>query len=104
MNAEAKLSDLALALESGGMEDEHISRFDRGTGEMVYPEAGVLRSVEENPEYDGSHLADRQREGVETARALLADDGTRFIDPPSLDIHGEFEIMWLTGSDLGSRI
>jgi len=89
----AELSDLAMALESTGMEHEHISRFDRRTGEIAYVEADVLRSVEEDPDYDGSDLPDWQRKEVETACALLADDGTRFIDPPSRDTRDEFEIM-----------
>ena len=93
MPPKAKLSDLAMALESDGMENEHISRFDRDAGEMVYLEADVLRSVEEDPDYDGSDLPDWQRKEIETARALLADDGTRFIDPPHRDTHDEFEVM-----------
>jgi len=44
MPPKAKLSDLAMALESDNMADEHISRFDRGAGEVVYVEAEVLRS------------------------------------------------------------
>jgi len=89
----AELSDLAMALESSGMEDEHISRFDRRTGEMAYVEADVLRSVEEDPDYDGSDLPDWRRKEVETACALLADDGTRFIEPPSRDTRDEFDAM-----------
>lgn len=88
-----KLSALTIALESISMEDEHISRFDRDAGEMVYLEAEVLRSMEEDPDYDGSDLPEWQRKEVETARALLADDGTRFIDPPSRDAHDEFCTM-----------
>ena|GEM_PF-3594043 len=93
MPPKAKLSDLAMAIESDGMEHEHISRVDRDTGEVVYLEAEVLRSVQEDPEYEGSDLPDWQRKEIETARALLADDGTRFIGPPSRDTHDEFEIM-----------
>ena len=89
----AKLSDIAMALESTGLEDEHISHFDRETGEMAYVEAEVLRSVEGNADYDGSDLPDWQRKEVETARALLTDDATRFIDPPRRDTHDEFETM-----------
>ena len=81
-----KPSDLTIALESSGMEDAHISRFDREPGEMAYVKADVLRSVAEDPEYDGNDLPDWQRKEVETARALLADDGTRFTDPPG---HGD---------------
>ena len=103
MPPKAKLTDLATALESDGMEEAHITRFDRDTGKMVYLEAAVLRSVEEDPDYDGSDLPDwpaqssamrraGQRREVETARALLADDGTRFIDPPHRDTHDEFEV------------
>lgn len=45
-----KLSDLTIARGSSGMEEEHISRFDRETGEMAYVESDVLRSVEEDPD------------------------------------------------------
>ena len=58
MNAKAKLSDLSMALESDGMEGEHVSRFDRETGEVAYVEADVLRSVEEAPDYEDSDMPD----------------------------------------------
>jgi len=92
MNTKAKLNDLAMALESDGIDGEHISRFDREAAEMVFLDSEVLRSVEEDPDYDGDDLPDWQREQVETARALLADDGTRFIDPPHRDTHDQFEV------------
>ena len=41
-----KLSDLTIAVESSSMEDEHLSRFDRETGEMVFLEADVLRCAD----------------------------------------------------------
>jgi len=41
-----------------------------------------LHWVAEDPNHDGSDLPDWHRKEVETARALLANDGTRFIDPP----------------------
>ena len=89
MPLKAKLSELTIALESGAMADENISRFDRDTGEMVYLEAAVLRSAEEDPDYHGAGLPDWQRKEVETARALLADDGARFIDPPRRGDRGQ---------------
>jgi len=89
----AKLSDLTNALESSSVEDEQVSRFDREIGEMVYVKAEVLRSVEQDLDYDGSDLPEWQRNEVETARALLADDGTRFVYPPSRDTHDEFDTM-----------
>ena len=51
-----KPRDLTIALESSGMEDARISRFDREPGEMAYVKADVLRSVAEDPEYDGNDL------------------------------------------------
>jgi len=93
MPSKSRLSDLAIALESSTMDDEQISRFDREAGEVVHLEAEVLHSVEEDPDYDGGDLPDWQRREVETARALLADDGTRFINPPHRDTHDEFEVM-----------
>jgi len=93
MNAKARLSDLSMALESSDTADGHISRFDRGAGEMVYLESAVLRSVAEEPDYDGSDLPDWQRKEVETARALLDDDGSRFIDPPHREPHDKFDVM-----------
>jgi len=93
MKAKTKLSDLAIALESDSMTDEHVARFDRESGEMVYLEAAVLRSVEEDPDYDGSDLPEWQRKETETALALLEDDGKRFIDPPHRDTRDEIENM-----------
>ena len=71
-----------MALESGSMDDESTMRFDRETGEIVCLETEVLRSVEEDSDYDGSELPDWQRKEIEIARALLTDNGTRFIVPP----------------------
>jgi len=89
----SKLSEIAIALESSAMDGEHITRFDRETGEMVYLEGKVLCSVEEDPDYDGDDLPDWQRKEIGIARALLTDDGARFIDPPHRDPHDEFESM-----------
>lgn len=48
---------------------------------------------EEDPEYDGSDLPEWQRESIELASAMLEDDGSRFIDPPSRERHDAFQDM-----------
>ena len=93
MHSKTKLSALAMGIESSAIEEEHVTCFDRESGEMVYLEREMLRSVEEDPDNDDSDFADWQQKEIKTARALLADDGTRFIDPPHSDAHDEFEVM-----------
>ncbi len=80
MNAKAKLSDLIEALEFDL--PEHCTRYDRETGRLVTVEESVLRDVEDGDDEALASLAEWQKEEVEIARAILADTGDRFIDPP----------------------
>ncbi len=80
MNAKAKLSDLIEALEFDL--PDYYSRYDRETGRVVTVEKSVLRDVEDGDVEALATLAEWQKEEVEIARAILADTGDRFIDPP----------------------
>ena len=86
MNPPAKLSDLmdALLFDS----ETHVTWYDRETGRLVTVERSVLTATEEGDEESLSALPDWQKEEVEIARAIAADSGQRFIDPPDkLDFH-----------------
>ncbi len=80
MNAKAKLSDLIDALEFDM--PEHCTRYDRERGRVVTVEQSVLRDVEEGNDQALATVPQWQKEQVEIARAILADTGDRFIDPP----------------------
>lgn len=80
MNAKAKLSDLIEALEFDL--PDYDTRYDRETGRLVTVEEAVLRYVEEGDVEALASLAEWHKEEVEIARAILADTGGRFIDPP----------------------
>jgi hypothetical protein len=80
MIAKAKLSDLVEALEFDL--PEHCTQYDRETGRLVTVEESVLRDVENGEVEALASLAEWQKEEVEIARAILADSGDRFIDPP----------------------
>ena len=80
MNPSAKLSDLIDALEFESM--EHHTYFDRHTGRIVSVENFILSAVEEHDEAGLALVSDWQKEEIEIARAIVADSGDRFIDPP----------------------
>ena len=80
MNTKAKLSDLIEALEFDL--PEHYTRYDRETGRLVTVEESVLRDVEDGDVEALATLAEWQKGEIEIARAILADTGDRFIDPP----------------------
>ena len=80
MNATASLSDLMDTLEFES--SEHVTRYDRQTGRIVMVEESVLRNIEESDEEALAGLSEWQNEEVEIARAIVADTGDRFIDPP----------------------
>lgn len=84
MNPPAKLSDLMMALE---MPSEEMSvRFDRQTGKMVWVEDYILRAIEEEERL--TNVPDWQKEEVALARAIVNDDGSRFIAAPDkFDFH-----------------
>jgi len=81
MNATAKLTDLIGALEFES--PDYITRYDRQEGRIVMVEECVLRSVEQGDEDVPEGLPKWQQEQHDTARAMEADFGERFIAPPS---------------------
>ena len=86
MHPPAKLSDLidVLVMDS----PEHVTRFDRQTGQIVGVEQSILSAVEEGREDSLTDLPDWQKKELEIARALCADAGERFIEPPDrLEFH-----------------
>ena len=80
MNATAKLSDLLDALEFDS--PDYTTRYDREGGRLVMVEESVLRAVEDGDEEELAAVPEWQKEQVEVARAMVADSGERFIDPP----------------------
>ena len=91
MNPPAKLSDLidVLLMDS----PEHVTRFDRQTGQIVSVERSILSAVEEGREDGLTHVPDWQKEEVEVAHALCQDAGERFIEPPDKFDFNEYRQM-----------
>lgn len=86
MNPPAKLSDLTMALDVPS--EETSVRFDRQTGKLVWVEEHILRAIEEGDEQRLADVPDWQKEEVELARAIVNDDGSRFIAAPDkFDFH-----------------
>jgi hypothetical protein len=85
MNPPAKLSDLIMAME---MEfEDYRSYFDRKTGRIVTLESSMLSAMEEGDEEEFD-LADWEEEELEIARAIVDDDGKRFLPGPDrFDFH-----------------
>ena len=81
-----KLSELISAIE--GQSEENVTRVDLKTGEVVMVDEFVLHAVEEDDEEAPSDLADWQKPELEIARAMVADSGERFLEPPDkFDFH-----------------
>jgi hypothetical protein len=86
MNTPAKLSDLMMALEFET--EEYRTYFDRDTGRTVAVESTVLSAVEEGDEEDLADLVEEGNEELEIAKAIINDDGSRFLSPPDkFDFH-----------------
>jgi hypothetical protein len=77
-----KLSELIGALEFDS--PEHIAKLDLQTGTLVMVEESTMRAVEEEEgdEETVDDVADWRTEELKIARAIMADAGTRFVDPP----------------------
>jgi hypothetical protein len=89
MAAKVKLTDLIEALELAA--DETSYYLDRETGKVHLLTDDDLRLAEDDEEQDD--LPDWQREQVELARKIVADEGKRYLDLPSkFDVH-DWEIM-----------
>jgi hypothetical protein len=81
-----KLSVLIEALEFDSA--EYVTRVDLQNGCVVSVDDAVLRAVEEGNEEALRNLPEWQKPEVEIARALLADPGKRFVEPPNkFDFH-----------------
>jgi hypothetical protein len=91
MDKPAKLSDLIAALDMGEMM-EYESYFDRNTNRIVMVESTMLSRVEEGDEESLADLSEDD-EQLEIARAIVNDDGSRFLAPPDqYDFH-EYRLM-----------
>jgi hypothetical protein len=88
----ASLSDLVDSLQF--QNDAYVSYFDRQTGEIVSVERSILSAVEEG-EDEGleDDVPEWQEPQVETARAIVADKGDRFIPPPNKFKFHEYQHM-----------
>jgi hypothetical protein len=86
MNPPAKLSDLITGLEMAS--EEMCLRYDRQTGRIVTMDRSVLDAVENGNEKALTGLPDWQKEEADLARAMVDDDGTRFLNAPGkFDFH-----------------
>ncbi len=91
MNPPAKLSELVDSLEM--WTDIHHIYFDRQTGEIVIIDKSVLSAVEEGDEASLENLPAWQKPEIETAKAVLAEFGDRFIRPPDKFEFHEYQHM-----------
>lgn len=81
-----QFADLADCLETDST--EFITRLDRETGQVVQLEASLLHAAEEGDEEALPDMHEWQQEQAALARAIAADDGSRFVDGPSkFDFH-----------------
>lgn len=87
MNATAKLTELMDSLEM--QSEEWIYRYDRQTGKVEMVERSTYSAIEEGDE-DGLDPADEE---VVLARAMVEDDGGRFIAPPDAFEFHEYRQM-----------
>ena len=93
-----KLSEIQDAMEA--QSEETHSFVDKQTGQVVVVSDEDMRLAEEIDQADGadeaddlSDLPDWQRETVEQAKAVLAEEGGRFVSPPDqFEIH-EWDMM-----------
>jgi len=84
-----KLSDIVIGLESVG--DEMRAYLDKQEGKVLLLMDDELRAVEEDN--DLTNRGEWERENIELAKAVLAEDRSRFLSlPDSFDIH-EWEMM-----------
>ncbi len=86
-----KLSELIEALEFDS--ESHVTCVDLHNGCVVSVSEEVFRAVEEDDYEALQDLPDWQKDEVETARALVADSGERFVSgPDKFDFH-EYRYM-----------
>lgn len=82
MNATAKLTELMDSLEM--QSEEWIYRYDRRTGRVAMVESSVVGKVEDAQDSE----LDLTDEDVALARAIVVNEGTRFIElPDKFDFH-----------------
>lgn len=82
MNATAKLTELMDSLEM--QSEEWIYRYDRRTGKVAMVESSVVGKVEDAQDSE----LDLTDEDVALARAIVVNEGTRFIElPDKFDFH-----------------
>ena len=89
MPARVKLSAILEALEMQG--DEVHAFLDRHTGEVVVLTDEELRAGEDG--HDLSHYPEWQRDNIEQAALVRADDGSRFVALPDRFEINEWEMM-----------
>ncbi len=86
-----KLSGLIEVLEFDS--DEFGNWVDLQTGSMVRLAHSLIRAVEEGDEDTLESMADWEKEEVETAKAIVADSGERFVDAPDKFDFNEYRQM-----------
>ena len=85
------LSELIEALEFDS--DLHITRVDLQNGCVVSVSAEVFSAVEENDNEALEVLPDWGKQEVESARAIMADSGERFVNGPNKFDFNEYRHM-----------
>jgi hypothetical protein len=91
MNPPVKLSELVEALDLE-MED-YQTYLDRKTGTMVTIQSSLISALEEDDDESLQDLDDWDEEEAEVAKAIVQDDGTRFIPGPDKFDFDEYREM-----------
>jgi hypothetical protein len=91
MPARVKMSDLVDGLEAQG--DETHAFLDRQTGEVLLLMDEDLGADDEEEEGDLSDCGEWERESIEQAKAVQADEGGRFLALPDRFDVNEWEMM-----------
>lgn len=96
----ASLKDLVESLDL--QHDDYRSYFDRQTGRIVSVELSILSALEGDEE-DLDDAPEWQEDEVEIARAIVEDQGDRFIEPPDKSDFDEYGHMEEFIDTIGDR-
>jgi hypothetical protein len=103
MPPRVKLSEIMDGLETVG--DETRTFLDTHTGKVISLMDNELRAAEDEEDKDLTGLGKWERESIEQAKAVLAEDGTRFLPLPDRFDINEWEMMrdFVTGLENESQ-
>ena len=91
MSTRVKISEIVDGLEMVG--DETRTFLDTQTGKVISLMDDELRAAENEEDENSARLGEWERESIEQAKAVLAEDGTRFLRLPDRFDINEWDMM-----------